>query len=236
MKIISWNIGNFIYLKHLPGRQHYAFQIKDIEKVTKIIKKGNADVIFLQEIMSEDVDFVFSNFPEYDYKMIVRNDYRESVSLFLSKYTIQEVSHTNSSDYIINSITFFPIHLDAFSPSRRYNQVNLLLPDLPNKMGIILGDANFWILDNKYIKSFSKILFNILKLSDIFFSSRDKKSYNKILIDHTDVLNNMGSTCRMFLSLDKIFITKDLKSKNTKITKHKIGHIDHYMISTEIDL
>ena len=28
MKIISWNIGNFIFAKHFPDRKHYSFYYK----------------------------------------------------------------------------------------------------------------------------------------------------------------------------------------------------------------
>ena len=39
----------------------------------------------------------------------------------------------------------------------------------------------------------------------------------------------------MFLALDKIFTSKDIKSKNEKIVRHNMGFMDHYMISLEIE-
>jgi len=219
MKIISWNIGNFIWLKHLPGKGHYAFQSGDIEEVATLLQKENADVIFLQEVpMGEDVDMLSLRFKDHPFMFSISAYDRDSVSLFLSRYPIEEVHHTNSNDYIINSVTFFPIHLNAFSPKSRYSHVQNLLPDLPKSRGIILGDTNFWILNGS------------------FFSRRDKGSYKKIINNHIDILKNLGATCRFFLSLDKIFVTKDLSYSQAKITKHTIGHIDHYMISTVINL
>ena len=219
MKIISWNIGNFIWLKHLPGRSHYAFQSENVGEVSLLIKKENADVIFLQEIMDgKDVDLITESFSEFPHFLKIKTGDRISVSLFLSKYEIREIHHTNSNDYTINGLSFFPIHLNAFSPRKRFEQANKLILDLPKEKGVILGDTNFWIL-NKF-----------------FFSSRDKTSYSKIVADHTDILKKLGATCRFFLSLDKMFVTKDLDCKNTKIIKHKIGHIDHYMISSEVNV
>ena len=183
------------------------------------MKKENADVIFLQEIMhDEDTEMLTKRFPELPYLFKIKTVDRISVSLFLSKYEIREIYHTNSNDYIINSLSFFPVHLSAFSSSKRFEQANKLILDLPKEKGIILGDTNFWIL-NKF-----------------FFSSRDKSSYLKIAAYHTDILKKLGATCRFFLSLDKMFVTKDLDYKNTKIIKHKIGHMDHYMISSEVNV
>lgn len=182
-----------------------------------MIKDENADVVFFQEVLEEDAQLIFGNFPEYKYYTSIRTIDRESRSLFLSKYEIEEVNHANSNDYIINGVTFFPIHLNAFSPEKREKQVKLLSKDLPNQKGVILGDANFWIFKNH------------------FLSSTDKKSYSNILKNHIDILKNLGHTSRMFLALDKIFTSKDIKSKNEKIVRHNMGFMDHYMISLEIE-
>lgn len=217
MKIISWNIGNFIWAKHLPGRSHYSFHKNDLEKVIELLKKENADIIFLQEVLAgEDEELLYSHFNEHPHRLAISTTDRESVSLFISKYPINEVKHTRSNDYIINGITFFPIHLYAFSPERRLAQTKALLPDLPGKNGVIMGDTNFWILYGR------------------FLSKTDKKSYNLIKDEHVDVLEKLGPTCRIFLSLDKLFITKDLRHYGEKIVCHKIGHIDHYLIAATI--
>lgn len=218
MKIVSFNIGNFIFAKYLPGRQHYCFYNKNIGKVVSMIKNEDADIVFLQEVLGEkDKELIFDNFPEFKYRISINTNDRESSSLFLSKYEIQEIHHTYSNDYVINGITFFPIHLNAFSPKKRYEYASLFAKDLPGKKGVILGDTNFWIFNN------------------YFLSSRDLKSYNKILDEHVDILKHLGYTCRIFLALDKIFTTKDIKTKNQKIVKHKIDLMDHYLISAEIE-
>lgn len=219
MKIVSWNIGNFIWLKYLPGKSHYAFQMEDIEEVTALLQKENADVIFLQEVpMGKDVDILAFCFKDHPFMFSIPAYDKDSVSLFLSRYPVKEVHHTNSNEYIINSVTFFPIHLNAFSPKSRLNHIQKLLPDLPESRGIILGDTNFWILNG------------------FFISRRDKSSYQKIVHNHIDILRHLGATCRFFLSLDKIFVTEDLSYSHPKIIKHRIGHIDHYMISTIISM
>lgn len=216
MKIVSWNIGNFIWAKHLPGRSHFAFHKGDIQHVCELIKNEKADVVFLQEVSISDIDFIKDHFKEFPYSFVIEAETQSSASLFMSIYPVKDIEHSKSHDYLINGITFFPIHLYAFSPKIREKQIEELLPDLPSKNGIILGDTNFWILQGN------------------FLSSVDKKSYGKIIKDHDDILKDLGPTCRIFLSLDKIFVTKDLLSKEEKITKHKINHIDHYMISAEI--
>lgn len=217
MKIATWNVGNFIWAKHLPGRTHYSFYKEDIEQVSELLMQEHADVIFLQEILpGEDEVLIYSRFMDYPYRLAIHTSDRASVSLFISRFPIEEIHHTNSNDYVINGITFFPIHLYAFSPKRKLEQTETLLPDLPGKKGVIMGDTNFWILYGR------------------FLSRTDKKSYDLIVKDHTDVLAALGPTCRIFLSLDKLFITKDLSCTDAKILRHHIGHVDHYLISAVI--
>lgn len=217
MKIISWNIGNFIWAKHLPGRKHYAFHREDIDHVCDYIKAESADIVFLQEVDIADIDFIKSHFDEFKYSFVIQMKEELSASLFMSTYPIKDIKHSKSHDYVINGITFFPIHLYAFSPSIRKAQIKELLSDLPKQNGVILGDTNFWILQ------------------DIFLASEDKRTYREITKDHDDILKNLGSTCRIFLSLDKIFTTKDLTSSQEKIVKHRINHIDHFMITATIE-
>lgn len=159
MKIISFNVGNFIFAKYFPGRKHYHFDRGDISLVREMINKENPDVLFLQEIPSDDIDYLFNLFYEYDYAFTIKSDDREAKSIFLSRYKIQEVEHTDSYDYIINGITFFPIHLNAFSPKKRLEQVNTIKQDLPKSKGIIIGDANFWIVNDIFLSSTDKVSF-----------------------------------------------------------------------------
>ena len=216
MKIVSFNIGNFVWVLYTKRAPHYAFQRKDTEEVVSIVTNENADVVFLQEIAThEDADMLRKRFSSFPYTLKIQTE-THSLSLFLSRYPIEEMHHTYSNDYHINGITFFPIHLYAFSSKLRSVQTNLLLPDLPKEKGVILGDTNFWIYNNFFI-------------SDI-----DKVSYNKITKTYIDCLHHLGKTCRIKLSLDKIFITKDLQATGTHIIKHRIGSIDHYLITTTI--
>ena len=218
MKIVSFNIGNFVWVLYTQRAPHYAFQTKDTKAVVALVKNESADVVFLQEIAThEDADMLRSHFSNFQYSLKIQTE-THALSLFLSNYPIEEVYHTYSNDYHINGITFFPIHLYAFSSKVRCVQTNLLLPDLPGEKGVILGDTNFWIY------------------KDFFFSKRDKASYEAILKNHTDCIRHLGETCRIKLSLDKIFVTKDLHSQGAKIVKHRIGSIDHYLISTTIHL
>jgi endonuclease/exonuclease/phosphatase family metal-dependent hydrolase len=219
MKILSWNIGNFIWSKHLPRRQHYSFYTPNLPEVSALIKKENADTVFLQEIHTEeDAHIIFESFPEFKHKTIVYSQDRFSKSIFMSKYEIEHIHHTENDDYIIGGISFFTVHLNAFSPEKRYRKVLRILDDLQHSKTVILGDTNFWII------------------KDRFLSSRDRLSYNKITSNHKDILKSLGPTCRMFMALDKIFITEDLSSENEKIVKHNIGQIDHYMVVADINI
>lgn len=216
MKIVSFNIGNFIWILYTKRAPHYAFQRKDTDEVVSLVRAENADVVFLQEIAThEDADMLREHFLDFPYSLKIQTE-THALSLFLSNYPVEEIHHTYSNDYLINGITFFPVHLYAFSPKMRSVQTNLLLPDLPKEKGVILGDTNFWIYN------------------DFFFSKRDRLSYHEITKIYTDSLTHLGETCRIKLSLDKIFITKDLQAKNSKIVKHRIGSIDHYLISAMI--
>lgn len=216
MKIVSFNIGNFVWVLYTKRAPHYAFQRKDTDSIVSLVTAENADVIFLQEIAThEDADMLRDKFPELKHSLKIQTE-THALSLFLSRHPVEEVHHTYSNDYHINGVTFFPVHLYAFSSKVRSVQTNLLLPDLPKEKGVILGDTNFWIY------------------KDFFISKRDKASYNKITKTYTDCLSHLGETCRIKLSLDKIFITKDLQASGTHIVKHRIGSIDHYLISTTI--
>jgi len=213
MKIVSFNIGNFIWITYTDGAPHYAFQTKDIDAVTSLIKNEDADIIFLQEIASDaDAELLCQYFLDLPYSFKIKTS-AYATSLFLSKFPIKEIHHTQSNDYEINGITFFPIHLYAFSPKVRLEQTKLLLSDVPEKRGVILGDTNFWIYNS------------------FFFSKHDKSSYDMITRNYKDCLSHLGETHRTRLSLDKIFITPDLHASKVKIVKHKIGSIDHYLIS-----
>lgn len=216
MKIVSFNIGNFVWVLYTQRAPHYAFQKKDTHDIVSLVMSENADVIFLQEIAThEDADMLRSHFPHLAHSLKIKTE-THALSLFLSRYPIEEVHHTCSNDYHINGVTFFPIHLYAFSSKVRSTQTDLLLPDLPKEKGVILGDTNFWIYKN------------------LFISKRDKMSYHKITKTYTDCLRHLGATCRIKLSLDKIFLTKDLQAAGTHIVKHRIGSVDHYLISTTI--
>ncbi len=216
MKIVSFNIGNFIWILYTQRAPHYAFQRKDTNAIVSLVKAENANVLFLQEIAThEDADMLRGHFDSFPYSLKIQTE-THALSLFLSKYPVEEVRHTYSNDYHINGITFFPIHLYAFSSKVRSVQTSLLLPDLPKEKGVILGDTNFWIYKN------------------FFVSKRDKASYGKITKTYIDCLHQLGETCRIKLSLDKIFITKDLHATETKIVKHRIGSVDHYLITTTI--
>lgn len=216
MKVVSWNIGNFIWAKYLPGRKSYSFDRRDLGMVYEMIVKENPEVVFLQEVDREDVELLLQKFNFLPHSLIIESFDRESVSMFLSVYNITDIKQSKSHDYIINGITFFPIHLNAFSPEKRAKKVEELLLDLPSEKGVILGDTNFWIFKSHFIHAL------------------DKKSYKKICNGHRDILKDLGSTCRMYLALDKFFITHDILSSDEKITHHTVNHIDHYMISANI--
>ena len=131
MKIVSFNIGNFVWVLYTQRAPHYAFQRKDTDAVVALVKKENADVVFLQEIATHvDADMLRENFSNFPYSLKIQTE-THALSLFLSSYPIEEVHHTYSNDYHINGVTFFPIHLYAFSSKVRCVQTNLLLPDLP---------------------------------------------------------------------------------------------------------
>ncbi len=217
MKVLSWNIGNFVWAKYLPGRSHYGFNASDLPSVYALIDQEKPDVIFLQEVPDgKELRLILKHFPDHTYSLAIDVEHEEAKSLFISKYPITEVKHTHSNDYIINGITFFPIHLYAFSPKVRTSQVKRLLLDTPKTCGIILGDTNFWIFRER------------------FLSKRDSQSYKSITREYIDVLAKRGATCRIYLSLDKFFVTKDVLVSEPRIVRHNIGHIDHYAICATI--
>ena len=75
MKIISWNVNS------VRAR---------LENINQYIKETNPDIIFLQEIKTQEVNFPKENFKELGYNSYVHGQKSYNGVAFLSKLNIDE--------------------------------------------------------------------------------------------------------------------------------------------------
>jgi hypothetical protein len=163
-----------------------------------------------------DAEAIFSNFPEFKYTQILNLKDRLSQPIIMSKFEINQ-DQIKPNVYNINNIQFNPIHLNAYSPKKRYTQVRQVIKSIENNKFIILGDTNFWLFKN------------------YFLSNKDKLSYSMLTENMIDISKHIGLTMRTHMSPDKVFISRDLQCESVKVVKHHIGLIDHYMLIAQVN-
>ncbi len=220
MKIISFNIGSFVWVKYFfKSKQNY-FQIENLTPVSNLISKEDPDLILLFEIWEQEhLEKIKNKFSTYKYSYILNTWYKSSSAIILSKNHIDKKS---KNIFYSNGFYFVPTHLFSFSATERLNQVlNIkeeikeILPILKNF--IIIGDTNFW--------SFGRF---------IFFRN-DRLAISDLLESFSLASKSILYFSKMFLNLDKVFLSNDIEKFNTKIIKHNISYMDHYALMCDIN-
>lgn len=223
MKILTWNLGLFFYYKYykhfnftLNGVDvlNEYFQIQYIDFVIAYLKKEQADICFLQELYSKDeCDLLRAGLMGiYSYSEIISTQYHNHSILVLSKskITTREILATEFSYVESFGKNFIPIHLNSFSPKKRFLQIHKLLESSYGKIDFIIGDTNFWSYNN------------------IFLTKNDKKSYRKLLEQFIDVGSYTKITSKMGLNLDRIFLSKDEKIISVNCPHISQKGMDHF--------
>lgn len=229
IKILTWNIGSFSFLKYAKyfglsykGKkiQHEYFQSKiNGDFVSKFIEKQNPDVLFLQEIYyPEDIKDI-SVLKNYPYTKLIHTWYHKHSILVASKYEFFVSEKDNFSIILVNGLNLIPVHLNSFSALKRFKD-SIILNKLSKKLSnvLVLGDTNIWSRGNK------------------FLFINDKKTYNILTENLSDFSKNILSTSYFGFGLDKVFGSKNLIATNIDSLMIRNHFMDHYPITVDIDV
>lgn len=229
MRIITWNIGCFSFLKfakylgisscgHKIFNEYFQPEING-NFVSKYIEDSKPDILFLQEIYKvNDVDSI-KILEQYPYKKLINTWYHKHSILVASKYEFSVNEREDFSVITFKDLNFIPIHLNSFYAKRRLedcNYINSLISGMNNV--IVLGDTNIW------------------SRGDEFIFSNDKRAYKEITKNLVDYSKELISTTYIGLGFDKVFGSKNLKVSNIKSPKIRGHFMDHYPIVFDIEV
>lgn len=227
MKVCTWNIGCFSFLKYAKylgikfnGQKilHEYFQPKiNGDFVSENIEKLNPDIIFLQEFYYpedvEDINFL----KNYPYKKFVHAWYHKHSILIASKIKFEIYDKDNFSIISCKGLNFIPIHLNSFSAQVRFKE-SVVLTQITDglKNLFILGDSNIWSRGN------------------FFFFKNDKKAYKNITEKLKDFSKEVISTTYAGLGLDKVFGSSQLLVFGISSPKIRSYFMDHYPVVFDV--
>lgn len=228
MRILTWNIGCFSFLKYFKyfgikcgGNKvmHEYFNPKlNADFVSSRVQELNPDVLILQEIFyKEDVKDILS-LNTYSHQTLVNTWYHEHSILIASR--VPHSVRQEGSFYVVSigGFDIIPVHLHSFSASKRLQDIDCLSGIMHNHNNmILLGDTNIW------------------QRSGFFMFSKDKKAYFSLLKSLVDVSSSILSTTYLGFSLDKIFCTKDIKVKSITAPKIRSHFMDHYPVYLDLE-
>jgi endonuclease/exonuclease/phosphatase family metal-dependent hydrolase len=228
MKILTWNIGSFFFLKYAKyfgitykGRRilHEYFQAHlNGYFISNYIKDINPDILFLQEFYLEsDVEHI-EILRNYPYKKLISTWYHKHSILVASKFefTTEEKGYFT----ILNTkeMNMVPIHLNSFQALKRLNDI-LILDKITESLSnvLVLGDTNIWSRGTN------------------FLFKNDRKAYDTITGKLNDFTKDIISTSYIGFGLDKAFGSKSLKVWKTESPKARSHFMDHYPVILELD-
>lgn len=227
MRILTWNIGSFSFLKYAKyfgisyNKQkilHEYFQSNiNGNFVSKSLEKFNPDIIFLQEFYHpKDVDSI-KILSSYPYKKLIHTWYHKHSILIASKYEFSLSEQDNFQIVSVSNLNIIPIHLNSFSAKKRLDDC-VTLKGISRELSnvIILGDSNIW------------------SRGKIFLFKNDKKAYSVITESLSDFSKDIVSTSYLGFGLDKVFGSKGLLVNKIQSPKIRGDFMDHYPIILDI--
>jgi len=223
IRILTWNIGSFSFLKYIKyfgikykGQKiiHEYFQSKiNGDFISKSIKKIDPDILFLQEFyFSEDTKYI-EILKNYPYQKLINTWYHKHSILIASKHKFTILEKDKFSIISYGKLNFIPIHLNSYYASKRLKDLitlNKITKNLQNI--IILGDTNIWSRGN------------------FFFFKNDKRGYKTITEYLLDFSKEIISTSYFGLEFDKVFGSKNLKISKVESPKIRNHFMDHYPV------
>ncbi|MFH1162384.1 MAG: endonuclease/exonuclease/phosphatase family protein [Candidatus Jorgensenbacteria bacterium] len=208
-RYLKFTIGN------VPIENEY-YSEGNIEKVVGVLQEISADVVILQEFYHpSDVTRIQTKL-RYAHHLLVDAWYHKHSIAVIANADIEIVDGTREFTILtVNDNYIVPIHLNSFSPEKRFGQVKIL-SEIIKEYGkvIIAGDTNFWIIGKR------------------FLSNTDRRSY-ELLTNYTSDTSAGLATTYFGTSMDKIFITEHC-SVRSKVVRERGAYMDHYPIYAEI--
>lgn len=229
------NIGLCVHMKYmrhfhniLSSRSlHHQFYTRHNDSIiTSIIENNNPDVIIVQEVASnkdfEHLRQLLDNYPHsYLYqsyhhthnKVIFSKEIFKYHTAIIEKHTVPYISYDNWTIII-------PIHLSAFSPKKRYEQIQRIIRLIDQqwrKKYILAGDFNIW-----HIKNY-------------FLSLKDKKSYTILSSRYQDCGKDAWTTSIIWAKFDKIFCSHWAHIVSSKVIYERGTYMDHYPLISELE-
>lgn len=227
IKIITWNIGSFFFLKYFkyfkikfkkqPIEHEYFQPTLNGTFVSHNIEKMDPDIVFLQEFYRQEDKEQISILKKYPYQEFINAWYHKHSILIASKNPFQIKTSENFSIIQYKFFNIIPIHLNSFSSSKRLTDVvvlNKIISQLENV--IVLGDTNLWSRGSKFV------------------FCDDKIAYQKLTEYLIDASKNIMSTSFFGFGFDKIFHSKNIQTKNTSSLKIRNCFMDHYPICANV--
>ena len=228
MKILTWNIGSFSFLKYAKyfgirykGQKivHEYFQpVINGEFVSNQIKKINPDILFLQEFYDANDTKYIEALKDYPYQKLVDTWYHTHAILVASKYEFTVTERDNFSIVSCNGINFIPVHLNSFHASKRLEDAIILdrmIVELPNSL--ILGDTNIW------------------SRGKMFLFRNDSEAYKTLCRNLADFSKDIISTSYFGLGLDKVFGSKEFQVVKIESPQIRSHFMDHYPIVIDLE-
>ena len=139
MKLVSWNVNS------VRAR---------IENITEYIKESKPDILFLQEIKTEEKNFPIESFKELGYESSVFGQKSYNGVAFISKVKISNIKKNLFKDNYNQSRI---ISGDLIYNSKKINLINVYIPN-GNPV-----DTEKYVYKKSWLESFVKKVKNIIK-------------------------------------------------------------------------
>lgn len=224
MRLLTWNIGSFVFLKYQKyfrvgnfDHQEYFQPELNAGLVSKTIGSIDPDFLFLQEFYEPNDTRTITILQKYPFQILIDTWYREKSVLIASKKPIhiREQDGIASIEYERNHL--YPVHLNSFVPQKRLEESRVLKQrTIGVKNLIIFGDFNYW--QRKYF----------------YVWQRDKDAYKLFTQYLRDVTKKIHSTTCYGFGLDKIFTTPDIQIEHVTSPRIRGRFMDHYPVYCDI--
>jgi endonuclease/exonuclease/phosphatase family metal-dependent hydrolase len=223
MKAVTWNVGSYYFLNYAVRRKKtfHGQPIRTIyfqpelngDFVSSHLKDFNADIIFLQEIMSLDDTNHIATLANYPYRLLVPNVHHEHSILIAAKQPFDAEERGDFTLIQTGGMTFVPIHLDAHHAKGRYNDALSLRASTQGvKHLVIIGDTNLWSRGEHCI------------------FPADRKAYKALAAHNRDITAMLHSTSYFGLGFDKVFVSDDIQAQGISCPRIRSYFMDHYPV------
>ncbi len=226
--ILSYNVGHFYLFKFwrhikLWKNNKVFFLKKDTPQIKSITKKTNPDIIFFQELTSENDAKFLADKLWFKYSSFCKSSHLKWENLGtgilhnFEKATIKiEQNLVSIQSLYIEEYIFTNIHLTPLSKQIRSKQIEEIMnytKKHQTKKHVIVWD------------------FNIKKRKYWWLNQVDKQSYKTITKIFNDATKLIRLTNTFWFKFDYIFVSKKINITQIDCIKKINKYMDHYPIS-----